>query len=178
MKKHNLKTMISEEEVEARIKELAQQITQDYTGKTLHMVGILKGSVPFMWTLARYIKLPLTMDFISCSSYGSGTTSSGVVRFNKDLDEAIEGKDVLLVEDIIDTGRTLSYLVPMLEQRRPNSLKLASLLDKPSRRVCPEVQADYCGFQIPDQFVVGYGLDYDQCYRNLPYIGYIEILEG
>ena len=177
MKKHTVKTMIPEDKVEARIREVAEEINRDYADRSLHLVGILKGSIPFLWSLSRHLTMPVTMDFISCSSYGSGTSSSGVVRFNKDLDEPVEGKDVLLVEDIIDTGRTLSYLVKVLSERHARSLKLATLLDKPSRRVCHDVVVDYCCFQIPDEFVVGYGLDYDQQYRNLPYIAYIEMLE-
>lgn len=154
---------------------MARTINRDYEGKELHLIGVLKGSVPFLVHLARYLTMPLTMDFLSCSSYGSGTTSSGAVRLNKDLDEPIEGRHVLLVEDIIDTGHTLSYLLNLLQDRAPASLKLAALLDKPSRRTHP-VAVDYSCFQIPDVFVVGCGLDYDQMYRNLPYVGYIEFI--
>ena len=174
MKEHVLKTLIPEEEVEKRIRELAEEINRDYAGTPLHLVGILKGSVPFMWSLARHLTMPVTMGFMSCSSYGGETRSSGVVRLTKDLDESIEGRHVLLVEDIIDSGNTLSYLQKMLLTRHPASLKLATLLDKPSRRVCDDVKVSYVCFQIPDLFVVGYGLDYDQMYRNLPYIGYVE----
>ncbi|MBQ4424446.1 MAG: hypoxanthine phosphoribosyltransferase [Lachnospiraceae bacterium] len=166
--------MFSEDQVTERIRELAKEINRDYEGKTLHLVGILKGSVPFLWELAKHLTVPVTMDFMSCSSYGSGTRSTGVVRLNKDLDEAVEGKHVIIVEDIIDSGNTMSYLLDMMRRRRAASLKLAALLDKPSRRVHPEVKVDYCGFVIPDEFVVGFGLDYDQQYRNLPYIGYVE----
>ena len=173
MEKHHLGTLISSEEVEARIREVAERINRDYEGRNLHMVGILKGSVPFMCELAKYITVPVTFDYMSCSSYGSGTVSSGAVRMNKDLDEPIEGRHVLLVEDIIDSGNTLWYLQDILARRKPASLKLATLLDKPSRRVHPEVVVDYCGFTIDDKFVVGYGLDYDQYYRNLNYIGYV-----
>lgn len=158
-----------------KIRELAARISADYEGRSLHLIGVLKGSVPFMAELAKCLTIPATMDFMSCSSYGSGTSSSGAVRLNKDLDESIEGKDVLLVEDIIDTGHTLSYLLNLLQDRNPASLKLAALLDKPSRRTCP-VEADYTCFRIPDVFVVGYGLDYDQMYRNLPYVGYVEFV--
>ena len=177
MEKHQVKVMFSEETVTARIRELAAEISRDYEGKQLHLVGILKGSVPFLWELAKNITLPVTMDFMSCSSYGSGTKSTGVVRLNKDLDESVEGRDVIIVEDIIDSGNTISYLQDMMRRRRCASLKIAALLDKPSRRVHPEVQVDYCGFVIPDEFVVGFGLDYDQHYRNLPYIGYVEFTD-
>ena len=175
MKEHTLKPLLTEEEVDAKIRELAAQISADYAGRSLHLIGVLKGSVPFLAELAKRLTIPATMDFMSCSSYGSNTTSSGAVRLNKDLDDSIEGKDVLLVEDIIDTGHTLSYLINLLEDRHPASLKLAALLDKPSGRTCP-VEVDYCCFKIPDVFVVGYGLDYDQAYRNLPYVGYIEFM--
>ena len=175
MEKHVVKPLIPAEEVEKRIVELADQLNRDYAGKTVHMIGILKGSVPFLCALAKHLTVPVTMDFMSCSSYGSGTTSSGAVRLNKDLDESIEGRDVLLVEDIIDTGHTLSYLVNLLKDRTPASLKLAALLNKPSRRTCP-VDVDYSCFMIEDVFVVGYGLDYDQRYRNLDYVGYVEFI--
>lgn len=174
MEKHHVNVMISEEEVNARIREMAAEISRDYAGKSLHLIGILKGSVPFMTELSRYITVPVTFDYMSCSSYGKGTVSSGAVRMNKDLDEPIEGRDVLLVEDIIDSGNTLSYLTDLLRRRQPASLKLATLLDKPSRRVHKEVVVDYTCFTIEDKFVVGCGLDYDQHYRNLRYIGYVE----
>ena len=173
MEKHHLGVLIDKETVEARIREVAEEINRDYAGKELHMICILKGSVPFMSELAKYITVPVTFDYMSCSSYGSGTVSSGAVRMNKDLDEPIEGRHVLLIEDIIDSGNTLSYLQDILARRKPASLKLATLLDKPSRRVHPEVKVDYCCFTIEDKFVVGYGLDYDQHYRNLNYIGYV-----
>ena len=175
MKEHMVKPLFTEEEVERKIRELAARISEDYAGRQLHLIGVLKGSVPFMAELAKRLTIPATMDFMSCSSYGGGTSSSGVVRLNKDLDESIEGRDVLLVEDIIDTGQTLSYLLNLLQDRKPASLKLAALLDKPSRRTCP-VEVDYTCFKIPDVFVVGYGLDYDQLYRNLPYVGYVEFV--
>ena len=175
MEKHVVKPLIPAEKVEKRIVELADQLNRDYAGKTVHLIGILKGSVPFLCALAKHLTVPVTMDFMSCSSYGSGTTSSGAVRLNKDLDESIEGRDVLLVEDIIDTGHTLSYLVNLLKDRKPASLKLAALLNKPSRRTCP-VDVDYSCFMIEDVFVVGYGLDYDQRYRNLDYVGYVEFI--
>lgn len=175
MKEHMVKPLFTEEEVERKIRELAARISEDYAGRQPHLIGVLKGSVPFMAELAKRLTIPATMDFMSCSSYGGGTSSSGVVRLNKDLDESIEGRDVLLVEDIIDTGHTLSYLLNLLQDRKPASLKLAALLDKPSRRTCP-VEVDYTCFKIPDVFVVGYGLDYDQLYRNLPYVGYVEFV--
>ncbi len=175
MKEHMVKPLFTEEEVDRKIRELAARISEDYAGRQLHLIGVLKGSVPFMAELAKRLTIPATMDFMSCSSYGGGTSSSGVVRLNKDLDESIEGRDVLLVEDIIDTGHTLSYLLNLLQDRKPASLKLAALLDKPSRRTCP-VEVDYTCFKIPDVFVVGYGLDYDQLYRNLPYVGYVEFV--
>ena len=167
-------TLIPEEEVEKRICEIAAQISKDYEGKSVHLSCILKGSVMFMSELAKRITVPVTMDFMSCSSYGSGTVSKGIVKIAKDLDEPIEGRDALIVEDIIDSGNTLSYLIEILGKRKPASLRLCTLLDKPSRRVHHEVKVDYTCFQIEDLFVVGYGLDYDQRYRNLPYVGVIE----
>ena len=168
-----IKVMVSEEDVEKRIAELGRQISEDYEGKSVHLICILKGSVFFMCELAKRITVPVTMDFMSVGSYGDGTTSSGIVRIGKDLDEALEGKDVIIVEDIIDSGRTLYYLMDVLQQRKPNSMRLCTLLDKPDRRV-RDVEVDYVGFCIPDEFVVGYGLDYAQKYRNLPYIGVVE----
>ena len=167
-------TLIPEEEVEKRICEIAAQNSKDYEGKSVHLICILKGSVMFMSELAKRITVPVTMDFMSCSSYGSGTVSKGIVKIAKDLDEPIEGRDALIVEDIIDSGNTLSYLIEILGKRKPASLRLCTLLDKPSRRVHHEVKVDYTCFQIEDLFVVGYGLDYDQRYRNLPYVGVIE----
>jgi hypoxanthine phosphoribosyltransferase len=169
----NIAVLISQEEVEKRIQEMADQITREYEGKTVHLIGILKGSVFFLCELAKRIKLPVTMDFIGTSSYGDGTESSGIVKFSKDLDESIEGKECIVVEDILDSGRTLSYVLGVLEGRKPASLKIITLLDKPDRRVVP-VELDMTGFVIPDKFIVGYGLDYAQKYRNLPYIGVIE----
>ncbi len=167
-------TLISEEELYQRIKELGEQISRDYEGKVVHLVGILKGSVFFLCELAKHITCQVTMDFMSVSSYQNATKSSGVVRLVKDLDEPLEGKDVLVVEDIIDSGHTLSYLLELLGRRNPNSLKLSTLLDKPDRRVVENVNVDYVGFVIPDEFVVGFGLDFQQEYRNLPYIGYFK----
>ncbi len=164
--------LFSEEQVVARIKEIGEQISKDYEGKELHMICVLKGGTFFMCELAKRITVPVSLDFMAVSSYGSATSSSGVVKIVKDLDEPIEGKDVLVVEDIVDSGRTLSHLMKMLKERQPASLRLCTLLDKPDRRVV-EVPMDYTGYQIPDEFVVGYGLDYAQKYRNLPYIGIV-----
>ncbi len=168
--------LISEADVAAKIAELGAQISKDYEGEDIYMLCILKGGVFFMTELAKHVTVPVSLDFMSVSSYGSQTRSSGNVRIIKDLDTPIEGKHVLVVEDIIDTGRTLAYLLENLQQRKPKSLKLCTLLDKPEQRVT-EVDVDYVGFQIPDKFVVGYGLDYDQHYRNLPYIGVVEFDE-
>ena len=168
--------MIAQEKVESRIKEMAAQISKDYEGKSVHLVCILKGSVFFTCELAKYITVPVTIDFMQCSSYGADTKSSGIVKLAKDLDEPITGRDTIIIEDIIDSGRTLSHLVKLLSQREPASLQLCTLLDKPDRRV-KEVKVDYTGFAIPDEFVVGYGLDYAQKYRNLPYIGVVEGVE-
>ena len=164
--------LLSEEEVDAKIKAIGEQISKDYAGKQVHLVCVLKGGSFFMCELAKRITVPVSLEFMSVSSYGSETKSSGVVKIVKDLDEPIKGKNVLVVEDIVDSGRTLSYLMEMLKDRGPESLRLCTLLDKPERRVV-DVHVDYTGFQIPDEFVVGYGLDYDQRYRNLPYIGVI-----
>ena len=173
MSNYTVKELIAEEKVAARIKELAEQINKDFEGQSVTLVCILKGSVFFTTELAKYIKVPVVIDFMQCSSYGADTKSSGVVKLAKDLDEPITGKHVILIEDIIDSGRTLSHLVKLLSQRDPASLTLCTLLDKPSRRVV-EVDVKYTGFEIPDEFVVGYGLDYDQKMRNLPYIGVVE----
>lgn len=169
-----IRVLLSEEEVDKAIAELAEQISKDYEGKEIHLICVLKGGVFFTCELAKRISLSVTMDFMSVSSYGAGTASSGIVKIIKDLDESITGKNVLIVEDIIDSGRTLSYLIRMLKQRHPASIKLCTMLDKPERRVVEDVVVDYVGFHIPDEFVVGYGLDYDQKYRNLPYIGVVE----
>ena len=173
MKEHHIEVMYTEEEVDRRIQEIGDRITRDYEGKQIHMVCVLKGGAFFMCELAKRIKLDVSLDFMSVSSYGSGTESSGLVKIVKDLDESLKDKDVIVVEDIVDSGRTLSYLLKMLSERGPRSLKLCTLLDKPSRRVT-NVDVTYTGFQIPDEFVVGYGLDYDQLYRNLPYIGVVK----
>lgn len=168
----HVRVLKSEEEVDARIKAMGEQISRDYAGKQIHLICVLKGGSFFMCELAKRITCDVSLDFMSVSSYGSETKSSGVVKIVKDLDESIQDKNVLVVEDIVDSGRTLSYLMEMLRDRKPASLKLCTLLDKPSRRVV-DVNVDYTGFAIPDEFVVGYGLDYDQRYRNLHYIGVI-----
>ena len=165
--------LINEEVVKNRINELASMISKDYEGKEITLICILKGSIFFTCDLAKRLTVPVKFDFMSVASYGSGTESSGRVKIVKDLDDPIEGKDVLVIEDIIDSGRTLSHLMKLLQVRNPNSIKLCTLLDKPDRRVV-DVNVDYTGFVIPDEFVVGYGLDYDQKYRNLPYIGVVE----
>ena len=165
--------MLTEEEVDKRIKEIGEQISKDYAGKKIHLICVLKGGVFFMCELAKRISVPVSMDFMSISSYGNSTESSGIIKIIKDLDESITGEEVLVVEDIVDSGRTLNYILEMLKDRKPASLRLCTLLDKPERRVV-EVNVDYTGFQIPDEFVVGYGLDYAQKYRNLPYIGVVE----
>lgn len=171
-----IRVLISEEDVNKRICEIGEQISKDYEGKQVHLICVLKGGVFFMCELAKRITVPVSMDFMSVSSYGADTKSSGVVKIVKDLDEPLKGKDVLIVEDIIDSGRTLYYLIDMLQKRNPESIRLCTLLDKPDRRV-KEVKVDYVGFNIPDEFVVGYGLDYAQKYRNLPYIGVVEGVE-
>ena len=168
-----ISVLIDEKTVDQRIEEIGKEISKAYEGKCVHMICILKGSVFFACELAKRITVPVTLDFMSVSSYGNDTKSSGVVKIVKDLDEPLEGKDVLIVEDIIDSGRTLSYLIEILKQRKPASLQLCTLLDKPDRRVKP-VHVDYTCFDIPDEFVVGYGLDYAQKYRNLPFIGVVE----
>ena len=166
------RVLVTREEIAAAIRDLGQKITADYAGRNLVMVCILKGACVFFTDLIREVDLPVTTEFMSVSSYGSGTSSSGVVRIVKDLDRNIENKDVLIVEDIVDSGRTLSYLVKVLEQRHPASIRIATLLDKPARRA-PGItlKADYSGFEVGNDFVVGYGLDYDEKYRNLPDIG-------
>lgn len=171
-----IKVLITEDEVDARIRELGEKISKEYEGKQIHLICVLKGGVFFMCELAKRITVPVSMDFMCVGSYGDGTKSSGVVRLAKDLDESIENKEVLIVEDIIDSGNTLYYLMDVLRQRKPASLRLCTLLDKPDRRV-KDVHVDWTGFEIPDEFVVGYGLDYAQKYRNLPYIGVVEVAE-
>ncbi len=176
--RERIKELISEESIERRIRELAAQISSDYKGRPLHLICILKGGAVFLCELAKRIQNEgLTMDFMSVSSYGSGTESSGIVRIVKDLDEPLMGREVLIVEDIIDTGSTLNHLRKLLLERGPRSLEICTLLDKPSRRL-QDVPVRYSCFEIPDRFVVGYGLDYDQRYRNLPYIGVVEFQDS
>lgn len=174
--KERIRVLISEEEVDAKVKKIGERISRDYAGKEVHLICVLKGGVFFTCELAKRITVPVTLDFMSVSSYGDDTKSSGVVRIVKDLDQPLEGKNVLIVEDIIDSGRTLSYLIEILKKRNPESIRLCTLLDKPERRV-KDVKVDYSCFNIPDAFVVGYGLDYAQKYRNLPYIGVVEFEE-
>ena len=171
-----VKVLLTEEEVDKRIRELGEQISKDFEGEEIHLVCVLRGSVFFTCELAKRITLPVSIDFMSASSYGSDTISSGKIKIVKDLEDSLMEKNVIVVEDIVDTGRTLSYLLKMLSERKPKSLRLCTLLDKPDRRVA-DVDVDYTGFQIPDEFVVGYGLDYAQKYRNLPYIGIVEFDE-
>ena len=168
-----IRVLISEEELDKRIRELGAEISRDYAGKKLHLISVLKGGVFFTCELAKRITIPVTIDFMCVSSYGNETSSSGVVNIVKDLDESIMGKNVMVIEDIVDSGRTLSYLMKILKEREPYSLALCTLLDKPSRRTHP-VRVDYTGFDVPDEFIVGYGLDYAQKYRNLPFIGVID----
>ena len=166
--------LIGEEQIDQRIREIAAQISEEYAKKEIRLICILKGSVFYTCELAKRLTIPVTLDFMSVSSYGSGTKSSGEVKIKKDLDESIEGLDVIVVEDIIDSGNTLARLLPILKERKPASIKVTTLLDKPSRRET-QVDVDYVGFEIEDKFVVGYGLDYDQSYRDLPYIGVVEL---
>ncbi len=168
-----ISVMISEEEIEKRVKEMAAQIDKDYEGEDVLLICILKGSIFFTTELSKHITVPVTFDFMSVSSYGDATVSSGRVKIIKDLDNSIEGKNVIVIEDIIDSGRTLSHLLKLLKARDPKSIRLCTLLDKPDRREV-EVNVDYTGFKIPDAFVIGYGLDYMQKYRNLPYVGVLE----
>ena len=169
----HVRVLLTEKEVDDKIREIGEQISKDYEGKEVHLICVLKGGSFFMCELAKRITVPVSLDFMSVSSYGNGTASGGVVKIVKDLDEPVRGKDVLVVEDIVDSGRTLSYLLEMLKERGANSLRLCTLLNKPERRVV-DVHVDYTCFEIPDEFVVGYGLDYAQRYRNLPYIGVVE----
>ena len=165
--------LFTEEELKTRVKELGAQITKDYQGKNLVVASVLRGSYIFMADLTRAIDLPISVDFMAVSSYGSGTVSSGQVEIKKDLSDSIEGKDLLIVEDILDSGNTLYYLMDVLRVRKPASIKICTLMDKPDRRTQP-ITAEYTGFTIPDAFVVGYGLDYDEKYRNLPYVGILK----
>ncbi len=170
----HIRVLLTEEQVDRRIAEVAQEINKDYEGEPIHLICILKGGAMFMCELAKRLTGDVSFDFMDVSSYGSGTESTGVVKIIKDLDEDIAGRNLIIVEDIIDTGRTLKNLKLLLEQRHPASIRLCTMLDKPSRRVEKEVHVDYKCFEIPDEFVVGYGLDYDQKYRSLPYIGVVE----
>lgn len=167
------KILVTEDELRAITHKLGEQITKDYAGKKLLVVGVLKGSIYFLTDLSRYIDLPCQLDFIQASSYGSGTESSGTIKITKDISEDLSGFDVLLVEDILDTGKTLKHICDMLSKRNPESIAVVTLLDKPARRVA-DISADYVGVDVPNEFVVGYGLDYDQYYRNLPYIGVLK----
>ena len=178
-KKYDISVYLTEEQLNKRIAEIGAQITEKYRGQSVYLICILKGSIFFTTELAKRIDLPMTMDFMSVSSYGSGTKSSGVVKIIKDLDNNVEGYDLLLVEDILDSGLTLSYLREMLQNRHPNSIKIVTLLNKPARRTA-DIQPDYCCFDVPDEFVVGYGLDFDERYRNLPYVGVLkeEVYQG
>ena len=171
-----IRVLLSEEEVDKRIRELGEQISKDYAGEEVHLICVLRGSVFFTCELAKRITIPVSIDFMSASSYGSNTISSGVIKIVQDLEDPLIAKNVIVIEDIIDTGRTLSHLLKIFQERNPKSLRLCTLLDKPDRRVA-DVDVDYTGFQIPDEFVVGYGLDYAQKYRNLPYIGIVEFDE-
>ena len=174
MSDHKVRVMLEESEVDARIDDLGSQITKDYQGEEVHLICILKGGAFFACELAKRINLPLSIDFMYVSSYGNNTVSSGNVKIAKDLDESIEGKNVIIAEDIVDSGRTLSELVPILKKRNPKSIEICTLLSKPERREF-DVDVKYTGFTIPDEFVVGYGLDYAQKYRNLPYIGVVDV---
>lgn len=176
MKKFRVEELISQKAVEEKIREMGAKISKDYEGKQVQLICILKGSAFFACELAKYITVPVIIDFMQCSSYGGDTKSSGIVKLAKDLDEPITDKHAIIVEDIIDSGRTLSHLAQLLAQRKPASLEICTLLDKPDRRVT-DVKVKYCGFEIPDEFVVGYGLDYDQQMRNLPYIGIVKFEE-
>ncbi len=173
MKEDILKILITEDEIAARVRELGRRISEDYRGKNLLLISVLKGSVAFMADLMRAIDIGASIDFMSVSSYGAGTRSTGVVKIVKDLDMPIAGADVLIVEDILDSGMTLSYISELLEARNPASIRICTLLDKPERRKA-DVAADYIGFEVPDEFVVGYGLDFNEKYRNLPYVGVLK----
>ena len=173
MKEGVLRVLLSEDEIREKVRELGGKITADYKNSNLMLVTVLKGAVVFLADLMRQIDVPAEIDFMVVSSYGSGVKSSGVVKIVKDLDVPLAGKDILIVEDILDSGLTLSYIKELLESRGPRSIRIATLLDKPSRRKV-DLQADYIGFSVPDEFVIGYGLDYDEKYRNLPYIGILK----
>lgn len=173
MNRDILKVLLTEEQLHQKCAEIGAAISRDYAGRDLLLVSVLKGAVVFMADLMREISIPCAIDFMVVSSYGSGVKTSGVVKIVKDLDTNLAGKDILIVEDILDSGMTLSYLTELLRDRGPASLRIAALLDKPSRRKVP-LRADYVGYEVPDEFVVGYGLDYDEKYRNLPYVGILK----
>ena len=173
MKEDVLRLLLSEDQIRENLRQLRGKITADYKNSNLMLVTVLKGAVVFLADLMRQIDVPAEIDFMVVSSYGSGVKSSGVVKIVKDLDVPLAGKDILIVEDILDSGLTLSYIKELLESRGPRSIRIATLLDKPSRRKV-DLQADYIGFSVPDEFVIGYGLDYDEKYRNLPYIGILK----
>ena len=175
--KHKISVYRAEEQLNRRIAEIGADITKRFAGESVYLVCILKGSIFFTTELAKRIALPMTIDFLSASSYGAQTKSSGVVSIKKDLEQSIEGENVIVVEDIVDSGHTLSRLMQLFESRNPKTLTICTLLDKPERRVVKDLKVDYTGFVIPDKFVVGFGLDYDQRYRNLPYIGFVEDVE-
>ena len=172
----DIRVLLSEEQIDKRVREVAALINKDYAGKSVHLICVLKGSIFFTCELAKRLDMPVTIDFMQVSSYGSDTVSSGVINIKKELDESIEGKNAIIIEDIIDSGNTLYYLRELLLKRNPESLKICTLLDKPDRRV-KDVKVDYVCFEIPDEFVVGYGLDYEQKYRNLSYVGVVENLD-
>ena len=172
--KHKISVYLTEEQLNRRIAEIGADITKRFAGESVYLVCILKGSIFFTTELAKRIALPMTIDFLSASSYGAQTKSSGVVSIKKDLEQSIEGENVIVVEDIVDSGHTLSRLMQLFESRNPKTLTICTLLDKPERRVVKDLKVDYTGFVIPDKFVVGFGLDYDQRYRNLPYIGVLK----
>lgn len=174
LKEHKISVYLTEEQLERRIKEIGAEITKRFQGESVYLVCILRGSIFFTTELAKRIALPMTIDFMTVSSYGGATKSSGIVNIKKDLEHPIEGENVIIVEDIIDSGNTLSRLLTLFRSRNPKTLTICTLLDKPDRRVVADLDVDYTGFVIPDKFVVGYGLDYDQRYRNLPYVGFVE----
>lgn len=174
LEKDIVEVIVTEEELQTTFKRLGQELTRDYEGKEVLVIGILRGAALFMADLIKSMDLYLEIDFMDVSSYGAGTESSGEVRIIKDLESSVEGKHILIVEDIIDTGRTLKYLIELLNYRKAASIKICSLLDKPSRRLVSGIEVDYVGLEVPNAFVVGYGLDYNQRYRNLPYIGVLK----
>lgn len=171
---HNISVFLTEEQINKRIAEIGAEITEKFKGESVYLVCILRGSVFFATELAKRIDLPVELDFMTVSSYGADTISSGVINVKKDLEGNIEGKNVIVMEDIIDTGNTLSRLIKLFESRNPKTITLCTLLDKPERRMVDDIKVDYTGFIVPDKFIVGYGLDWDQKYRNLPYIGLVE----